>query len=44
MKVIQPNCRVQFTAEDIAFIMAVLGKKDDAPSLVALLTDPKPAI
>jgi len=39
MNVIQPNCRVQFTAEDIAFIMAVLGKKDDAPSLVALLTD-----
>jgi hypothetical protein len=41
MLVIQPNCRVQFTAEDIAFIMAVLGKKDDAPSLVALLTDPE---
>jgi hypothetical protein len=39
MKVIQPNCRVQFTAEDIAFILAVLGKKDDGPSLVALLTD-----
>ena len=39
MKVIQPNCRVQFTAEDIAFIMAVLGKKADAPSLVELLTD-----
>jgi len=41
MNVIQPNCRVQFTADDIAFIMAVLGKKDDAPSLVALLTDPE---
>ena len=41
MKVIQPNCRVQFTAEDIAFIMAVLGKKGNAPSLVALLTDPE---
>jgi hypothetical protein len=39
MRVIQPNCRVQFTADDIAFIMAVLGKKNDAPSLVALLTD-----
>jgi hypothetical protein len=41
MNVITPNCRVQFTADDIAFIMAVLGKKDDAPSLVALLTDPE---
>ena len=41
MNVITPNCRVQFTAEDIAFIMAVLGKKGDAPSLVALLTDPE---
>jgi hypothetical protein len=41
MNVITPNCRVQFTAEDVAFIMAVLGKKDDGPSLVALLTDPE---
>jgi hypothetical protein len=41
MRVIQPNCRVQFTAEDIAFIMAVLGKKEDAASLVALLADPE---
>jgi hypothetical protein len=39
MKVIQPNCRVQFTAEDIDFIMATLGKKDGAPSLAALLAD-----
>jgi hypothetical protein len=39
--VIQPNCRVQFTAEDIAFIMKVLGKKEDAASLVSLLTDPE---
>jgi hypothetical protein len=39
MKVIQPNCRVQFTAEDIAFILAVLAKQGGAPSLAALLTD-----
>ena len=38
---IQPNCRVQFTAGDIAFIMAVLGKKEDAAALVSLLTDPE---
>jgi hypothetical protein len=41
MRVIQPNCRVQFTAQDIAFIMKVLGKKEDAASLVSLLTDPE---
>ena len=42
MKVIQPNCRVQFTAEDIAFIAAVLGKKsDDISWLTDLLTDPE---
>jgi hypothetical protein len=42
MKVIQPNCRVQFTAEDIAFISTVLATKgDSAPSLVSLLTDPE---
>ncbi|MGZ4975114.1 MAG: hypothetical protein ACXWDN_20320 [Limisphaerales bacterium] len=42
MKVIQPNCRVQFTAEDIAFISAVLTSKGSAaPSLVSLLTDPE---
>jgi hypothetical protein len=41
MRVIQPNCRVQFTAEDITFIMNVLGKKGDAASLVSLLTDPE---
>jgi hypothetical protein len=41
MKVIQPNCRVQFTAEDIAFISSVLATKGSAaPSLVTLLTDP----
>lgn len=40
MKVIQPNCRVQFTAEDIAFIATVLGKNpDDTSWLTNLLTD-----
>lgn len=40
MKVILPNCRVQFTAADIDFILSVL--QPDAPShesLVALLAD-----
>jgi hypothetical protein len=41
MRMIQPNCRVQFTAEDIEFIMQVLGKKEDEASLVSLLTDPE---
>ena len=27
MKMIQPNCRVQFAAEDIDFILSVLGTK-----------------
>ena len=40
MKVIQPNCRVQFAAEDVAFILAVLGKKlGNAECLVNLLSD-----
>lgn len=42
MKVIQPNCRVQFTAEDIDFIAAVLQRKPGAAdALVKLLTDPE---
>ena len=41
MKVIQPNCRVQFTAEDTAFILQVLARHGGAPSLTALLTDPE---
>jgi hypothetical protein len=42
MRVIHANCRVQFTAEDLDFIMAVLGKKrEGAASLVSLLTDPE---
>jgi hypothetical protein len=40
MKMIQPNCRVQFAAEDIEFIVSVLGAKiGDANCLVKLLTD-----
>ena len=38
MKVIQANCRVQFTAEDIEFILAILGAKaGTAETLVKLL-------
>jgi hypothetical protein len=40
MKMIQPNCRVQFAAEDIDFILSVLGGKiGDAECLVKLLAD-----
>jgi hypothetical protein len=40
MKVIQPNCRVQFTAEDIDFIISILGNKTgDAQCLIKLLAD-----
>jgi hypothetical protein len=40
MRVIQPNCRIQFTAEDIDFILAVLGcKTGGAHGLVQLLAD-----
>lgn len=40
MKVIQPNCRVQFAAEDIEFIVSVLGAKTgDSDCLVKLLAD-----
>src|SRR5436190_10584230 len=40
MKVIQPNCRVQFTAEDVRFIVSILGAKTgDTACLVKLLTD-----
>ncbi len=42
MKVIQPNCRLQFTAEDIDFILVVLGKQNgDAAFLAQLFTDPE---
>jgi hypothetical protein len=41
MKIIQPNCRVQFTAEDIDFIVSVLGHRvGGTEGLVRLLTDP----
>src|SRR5438309_10855525 len=40
MNVIQPNCRVQFTAEDIDFILSVLRPKvGAADGLVKLLAD-----
>lgn len=40
MKLIQPNCRVQFAAEDVEFIVSVLGAKTgDADCLVKLLSD-----
>ena len=40
IKVIQPNCRVQFAAEDIDFILSVLGPKiETAECLVKLLGD-----
>ena len=41
MKVIQPNCRMQFTAADIDFIVANLGRKTgDADCVTRLLSDP----
>lgn len=40
MNMIQPNCRVQFAAEDIDFIVSVLGAKmGNADCLVSLLAD-----
>jgi hypothetical protein len=40
MKVIRPNCRIQFSAEDIDFILLVLGRKiGTAECLVKLLAD-----
>lgn len=40
MKMIQANCRVQFTAEDIEFILAVLGPKaGTSETLIKLLAD-----
>src|ERR1041384_1592714 len=40
MKMIQPNCRVQFAAEDIDFILSVLGGRiSNAECLVKLLAD-----
>ena len=40
MNVIQPNCRIQFTAEDVEFIVSVLGSKAGATeTLTRLLAD-----
>jgi hypothetical protein len=40
MKVIQPNCRIQFTAADVDFIVAILGRRTgDAACVVKLLGD-----
>ena len=40
MRMIQPNCRVQFAAEDIDFVVSVLGGKlGNAECLVKLLAD-----
>lgn len=40
MMVIRPNCRIQFTAEDIDFVLSVLGSKaGTAATLVQLLAD-----
>ena len=40
MKLIQPNCRIQFSAEDVDFILSVLGHKIGATEgLIKLLAD-----
>ncbi len=40
MKMIQPNCRAQFAAEDIEFILSILGRKiGTADCLIRLLSD-----
>ena len=40
MTLIQPNCRVQFTADDLDFIIATLGKQpNDRDLLLKLLSD-----
>jgi hypothetical protein len=40
MRVIRPNCRVQFTAEDVEFVLEVLGRRaGSADALVRLLAD-----
>jgi hypothetical protein len=40
MMVIRPNCRVQFTAEDVDFVLGVLGPKvGSAETLIQLLGD-----
>src|SRR4029434_1881225 len=40
MKMIQPNCRIQFAAEDMEFILSVLGQRvGTAECLFKLLSD-----
>jgi hypothetical protein len=40
MRLIQPNCRAQFTAQDVEFILEVLGRRvSAAEALVKLLAD-----
>ncbi len=40
MKLVQPKCRVQFAAQDIDFVLAILGKRlGTADCLVRLLSD-----
>jgi hypothetical protein len=40
MKVVRPNCRLQFTADDLAFILSVLGAKaGSVDALASLLAD-----
>jgi hypothetical protein len=40
MKMIQPNCRIQFAAEDMEFILSVLGQKiGPSECLIKLLSD-----
>ena len=40
MKMIQPNCRVQFTAEDVEFVVKTLSSKQtERESLIQLLAD-----
>lgn len=42
MKMIQPNCRAQFAAEDIEFTVSVLGRKvGTGDCLLKLLSDPE---
>jgi hypothetical protein len=41
VNVIQPNCRAQFTASDLDFIVATLTEKGSPESLVKLLSDPE---
>src|SRR4051812_47418386 len=41
MKVIQPNCRIQFTSADIDFVVSILGTKaGTADCVTKLLGDP----